>query len=108
MDQLNRGELSQLTTLDISNSGVTSLNGLQYATNLTTLLAANNAISDTSPIAGLTGLVNKDLNGNPCSGCTQVASGNGDVPIPLWALGALGAMLMGAVGRAGRRNRSGD
>jgi hypothetical protein len=108
MDQLNRGELSQLTTLDISNRGVTSLNGLQYATNLTTLLATNNAITDTSPIAGLTALVNKDLNGNPCSGCTQVASGNGDVPIPLWALGALGAMLMGAVGRAGRRGRSGN
>lgn len=31
MDQLNRGELSQLTTLDISNRGVTSLNGLQPA-----------------------------------------------------------------------------
>ncbi len=28
MDQLNRGELGQLTTLDISNRGVTSLNGL--------------------------------------------------------------------------------
>lgn len=106
MDQLNRGELSQLRTLDISSKGVTSLNGLQYATNLTTLLAANNAITDTSPIAGLTALTNKDLNGNPCSGCTQVASGNGDVPIPLWALGALGAMLMSVVGRAGRHHRS--
>ncbi|MDP2880067.1 MAG: hypothetical protein Q8N89_00615 [Azonexus sp.] len=108
MDQLNRGELSQLTTLDISNRGVTSLNGLQYASNLTSLYAANNAISDTSPIAGLTNLATTDLNGNPCSGCTQVASGNGDVPIPLWALGALGAMLMGAVNRASRRGRSGD
>lgn len=108
MDQLNRGELSQLTTLDISNRGVTSLNGLQYASNLTSLYAANNAISDISPIAGLTNLATTDLNGNPCSGCTQVASGNGDVPIPLWALGALGAMLMGAVNRASRRGRSGE
>lgn len=97
LDQLNRGELSQLTTLDISNRGVTSLNGLQYATNLTTLNISNNNISDTSPIAGLTNLAN-------CIGCpAQVASNDGDVPIPLWALGALGAALMGAVSRAGRR-----
>lgn len=107
MDQLNRGELSQLTTLDISNRGVTSLNGLQYATNLTTLNAANNAIGDTSPIAGLTNLTATDLNGNPCSGCnTQVASSDGDTPLPLWALGMLGAALMGAVSRAGRRSHT--
>lgn len=107
MDQLSRGELSQLTTLDISNRGVTSLNGLQYATNLTTLYASNNAISDTSPIAELTSLTTIDLNGNPCSGCnTQVAANDGDVPLPLWALGMLGVALMGALGRAGRRGRS--
>ncbi len=103
MDQLNRGELSQLTSLDISNRGINSLNGLQYAINLTTLNAANNNISDTSPIAGLTNLTSPNLVGNPCAGCTQVASSDGDVPIPLWALGALGVALMGAVGRAGRR-----
>ena len=105
MDQLNQGELSQLTTLDISNRGVTSLNGLQYASNLTTLNAANNAISDTAPIASLTNL-SVDLNGNPCPGCnTQVAANDGDAPLPLWALVMLGAGLMGAVGRAGRSGR---
>lgn len=110
MDQLNRGELSQLTTLDISNRGVTSLNGLQYATNLTTLNAANNAITDTSPITGLTNLTSTNLAGNPCSGCggggTQVAEG--DTPLPLWALLALGAGLMGAVRRADRRGRAAE
>lgn len=107
IDQLNRGELSQLLTLDISNRGITSLNGLQFATNLTTLNASNNNISDTAPIAGLTNLTNPNLAGNPCTGCTtQVAGNDGDVPIPLWALGALGAALMGAVGRAGRRRKS--
>jgi hypothetical protein len=69
LDQLNRGELAQLTTLNISNRGVTSLSGLQYAVALTTLLAANNAISDASPIAGLTKLTTVDLSGNPCAGC---------------------------------------
>jgi hypothetical protein len=104
MDQLNRGELSQLTTLDISNRGITSLIGLQYATGLTSLNAANNAINDASPIAGLTNLTTRNLNGNPCAGCdTQVA---GDIPIPAWALVMLGAALLGVGGRAGRRGRS--
>ena len=98
LDQLNRGELSQLTTLDISNQGVTSLNGLQYATNLTTLNASNNNISDTSPIAGLTNLTNTNLAGNPVS-----SPGDGDVPLPAWALVALGAGLLSAIRRAARR-----
>ncbi len=107
MDELNRGELSQLTALDISNRGVTSLNGLQFASNLTTLNASNNTISDTTPIANLTGLTNKDLSGNPCAGCTtQVAEGDGDTPLPLWALGLLGSALMGVVNRANRRIHS--
>lgn len=106
MDELNKGELSQLTTLDISSRGVTSLNGLQFASNLTTLNASNNTISDTTPIANLASLTNKDLSGNPCSGCsTQVASGDGDTPLPPWALVMLGTGLMGAVGRASRRSR---
>lgn len=102
MDQLNRGELAQLTTLDISNRGVTNLEGLQYATNLTTLYAANNTISDTTPIDALSNLTTRDLDGNPCAGCTtQVA--DGDVPIPAWALAMLGAALMGAVRGTGRQ-----
>lgn len=107
MDELNRGELSQLTALDISNRGVTSLDGLQFANNLTTLNASNNTISDTTPIANLASLTNKDLSGNPCAGCTtQVASGDGDTPLPLWALGLLGSALMGVVNRANRRIHS--
>ena len=68
---------------------------------IATLNASNNSIADISPIAGLTNLTNKDLTGNPCTGCTQLA--NGDVPIPLWALWALGAALLGAIRRANRR-----
>lgn len=98
MDQLNRGEIGQLTTLDISSSDVASLEGLQYAVNLTTLNASNNNITDTSPIANLPNLTNTNLAGNPLS-----SPSDGDVPIPLWALGALGAALMGSVSRANRR-----
>lgn len=104
LDQLNQGELSQLTSLDISNSGVTSLEGLQYATNLTTLNASNNAIADTSPIAGLTNLTNQDLSGNPCTGCDpNYAVGDTDAPIPAWALVALGLALFRFAGSPGRR-----
>lgn len=108
MDQLNRGEIAQLVTLDISNRNIASLQGLQYAINLTTLNAANNNISDTSPLAGLSKLTSTDLSGNPCSGCTQYASIDGDVPLPLWAIVLLGASLLGAVGRNNRRNQKGD
>lgn len=102
LDQLNRGELALLATLDISNQGVVDLTGLEYAANLTTLYAANNSITDTSPLAGLTGLTFQDLSGNPCPGCTLVAGSDGDVPLPEWALLTLGAGLMGALVRSGR------
>jgi Prenyltransferase and squalene oxidase repeat len=110
LDQLNKGELAQLTSLNISGQGVTSLNGLQFAVNLTNLNASNNAITDTTPLAGLTNLAVKDLNGNPCQGCSPVvvASSDGDVPLPLWALGLLGAALMGAIGRASRTTQRHD
>jgi hypothetical protein len=104
LDHLNRGELAQLTSLDITNLGVSSLEGLQYATHLTTLNAANNNISNTSPIAGLTQLVSTDFSGNPCPGCTEVAS-DGDVPIPAWALVGLGAGLLGAMTRRSQREQ---
>lgn len=102
MDQLNRGEIAQLTALDISNRGVTSLNGLQYATSLTTLNASNNNISDTSPIAGLTNLAMINLAGNPAG------PSDGDVPLPAWAIVALGAGLLGVIRRAGQRKNLQD
>lgn len=105
LDQLNRGELGQLTTLDISGRGITSLQGLQYAVNLNTLHGANNNISDTSPLAGLTRLTTIDLAGNPCSGCGGPDS-EGDVPLPAWALLLLGGWLLGVSGRKSRRSAS--
>lgn len=65
LDQLNRGELSQLTTLDISGKGVTSLVGLEYATNLTSLNLANNAVTSLASLSNLQRLTQVDLSGNP-------------------------------------------
>lgn len=102
LDQLNRGELAKLTSLDISNHSVGSLSGLEYATGLTSLNAANNSITDTTPINNLTQLANLNLSGNPCAGCTAVAGNEGDAPLPGWALVALASALLGL----GRRKNS--
>ncbi len=46
-------DLCELTVLDISGCGVVSLDGLQYAVNLTQLTAYDNAIKDLTPISHL-------------------------------------------------------
>ena len=43
-------DLSDLTVLDISQQSITSLEGLQYAVNLTQITANNNEITDLSPV----------------------------------------------------------
>ncbi|MFO0947020.1 MAG: PKD domain-containing protein [Planctomycetota bacterium] len=43
-------DLSSLVSLDLSNSGISNLSGLQYATNLRSLNLAHNFISDLSPL----------------------------------------------------------
>lgn len=45
MDQLNRGELAQLTTLSAAYRGITDLTGLQYAINLTYLDLSGNSLN---------------------------------------------------------------
>lgn len=102
MDQLNRGELAALTTLNISGRDIASLEGLQYAVNLVTLDASNNSITDTSPIEGLTQLVTVNLAGNPCPGCSPVAS----VPTPPWAMVVL-ALLLGTMALGSDRRQRG-
>ena len=65
MDQLNRGELAQLTTLNAASLGITSVEGLQYATNLTSLNLQGNNIASLAPLSQLTAQIS--CNGNP--GC---------------------------------------
>lgn len=112
MDHLNKGDLAKLTSLDIANRGITSLAGLEWATNLSTLDARDNQISSTAPIDGLQ-IANLYLDGNPITGGNPVAGGGGDsdAPLPAWSLVALGVGLAGAVLRRRRgaddsKNRS--
>ena len=58
-------ELATITFLDITGLGVTSLSGLEYLTGLITLRASNNAITDVSPLGGLTALRRLNLSLNP-------------------------------------------
>ena len=48
--------MRRLTTLDASGRGITSLAGLDYATNLDTLNLRENSITDVSPLSSLTNL----------------------------------------------------
>jgi hypothetical protein len=93
MDQLNRGELGQLTSLDISNRGVSNLNGLQHATSLTSLNAANNTITDLSPIAALN-LSSCSFAGNPVAACS-LANLTGPASLRKGQVGAFAATAIG-------------
>jgi hypothetical protein len=62
-----------LTSLDAGYSGVASLDGIEYAANLKTLVINWNQITDISPLAGLTNLEELVLHGNPLSGISAVS-----------------------------------
>lgn len=58
-------ELSGLTGLTAYNSGITSLDGLQYAMNLSSLNLVNNDVTDLEPLRGLQKLGLLELGSNP-------------------------------------------
>ena len=64
LDAISRGQLAQLTSLDIAGRNVQTLTGLEWAVNLTSLSAANNNISSAAPLANLALLTQVDLSGN--------------------------------------------
>ena len=52
-DPLTQSDMERLTALSAEERQITSLGGLEYATNLTSALLEGNPISDLSPLAGL-------------------------------------------------------
>ena len=70
--KITAADLSDLSVLDISQKGITSLEGLQYAANLTQITADNNTIADLSPIAYLGHLRTLYLNDNHISDLTAL------------------------------------
>ena len=51
---ITRAQMLDLETLTARGKGITDLTGLEYATNLDTLILGGNRIEDVSPLAGLT------------------------------------------------------
>ena len=64
--------LSNLTTLEISNNGIESLEGLENVTRLKRLIARNNQIQSLQPITNLKLLIEMDLENNPIDSSNQV------------------------------------
>ncbi len=64
-DPLTRTDLASLTALSAAGKGISDLTGLEWAVNLTSLDLRNNNISSIEQLAGLTKLVNPLLDGNP-------------------------------------------
>ena len=58
---ITKGRMMELTELNLSNSVVASLKGLEEAENLTVLLARSIEVEDLSPISSLTNLVQIDM-----------------------------------------------
>ena len=61
-----------LTTLSATNSGISNLSGLEYATSLTDLDLGWNSVSDIEPLSGLTNLTTLNLRGNQISDITHL------------------------------------
>ena len=57
-------QLTLVTTLDISNNGMESLQGLEHLKRLRRLISKNNFISDLSPIEEISTLIEIDMENN--------------------------------------------
>jgi internalin A len=77
-------DMLRLTGLSAQNLGITSLDGLQWATNLTYLQAWNNQIADLTPLSGLRHLSNVDARYN------QITD-----PSPLLGISSLRSLHLG-------------
>ena len=64
--------LCNLSTLEISNNGVESLEGLEYVSRLKRLIARNNQIQDLSPVNSLRLVIEMDLENNPIDSAASI------------------------------------
>ncbi len=73
-DPIYLHEMAALTSLEISGSNIKSLEGLQYAENLTNLGVGYNSICDLSPLSDLTELEQLWINDNPINLDLQISA----------------------------------
>ena len=69
---ITQAAIRQLSRLDARDSQITTLSGLEYATNLTSLGLGRNNISNLTPLAQLTSLKRLELWLNPLANLTQL------------------------------------
>ena len=69
---LTKGELKLITSLDISNSNIKSLKGLEYCGNLISLNISHNNIIDISPLENLSNIVDLNLSYNQITDITPL------------------------------------
>lgn len=99
LDTLNKGELAQLTSLNISGQNVSNLTGLESATNLTYLDASNNNITSWTPVDNLSQHPTTVRDGNP-----GYPVADHDTPtLPQWGAMLLGGLLLRVIARRERR-----
>ena len=70
---ITKGEMTTLLTLEVSEAGIRNLTGLEFVTNLTSLILDGNNIRDISTLAGLTNLRILGLWGNNISDISALA-----------------------------------
>jgi hypothetical protein len=92
MDNLNRGELLQLTSLSAIGAGISSLTGLEWAINLSSVNFNNNNLLNITPLSGLPQLTSTSWIGNPGNPGTAQVPALPPLGQLLMALGLLGIM----------------
>ncbi|MBC1419089.1 MucBP domain-containing protein [Listeria fleischmannii] len=63
-DPITKGKMKQLESLNLNGRNITNLEGLQYATNIKSLLVSDNDIRDITPLANLTNMFYLNLTYN--------------------------------------------
>jgi hypothetical protein len=76
-NEICKKEALLLTRLDANSRGISNLEGLQYATNLTVLTLFGNSITDLTPLSGLTNLRILALSFNHISDITALINNTG-------------------------------
>jgi hypothetical protein len=87
-------DLALLGWLVADEAGIATLEGLQYATNLSYLSLWGNDVSDLTPLAGLTGLTGLNVDRNPLDGTDALA---GLVELTYLSVGGTGITDLGVV-----------
>lgn len=66
--------LNGITSMDLRNSDISNLSGIEKFTNLSSIDLSRNNISDISPIISLNNLTNLNLNDNPVSNLSELSN----------------------------------